>query len=97
MRTLIVNTTNLVKSFGSILALNELNLRVPQGISGFIGRNGAGKTTTIGVLLGLLKPNSGEATVFGLDCWHNSYEIKRRVASCMRLTPIRALLRASAS
>jgi ABC-2 type transport system ATP-binding protein len=79
MRTLIVNTTNLVKSFGSILALNELNLRVPQGISGFIGRNGAGKTTTIGVLLGLLKPNSGEATVFGLDCWHNSYEIKRRV------------------
>jgi ABC-2 type transport system ATP-binding protein len=68
-----------VKSFGNAIALNDLNLCVPQGISGFIGRNGAGKTTTIGVLLGLLKPNGGSATVFGLDCWHDSYEIKHRL------------------
>lgn len=68
-----------MKSFGKTVALNGLNLHVPQGISGFIGRNAAGKTTTIGVLLGLLKPSGGEATVFGLDCWNNSYEIKRRL------------------
>ncbi len=74
-----INTTGIVKSFGSNFALNELNLRVPRGISGFIGKNGSGKTTTIGILLGLLKPNRGEATVFGLDCWSNSFEIRRRL------------------
>jgi ABC-type multidrug transport system ATPase subunit len=75
----VIKTTNLVKSFGKAVALNGLDLDVPEGISGFIGRNGAGKTTTIGVLLGLLKPSGGKATVFGLDCWRDSYEIKRRL------------------
>jgi len=76
----IVVTTRLVKSFGkNNFVLNELDLKVPKGLSGFIGRNGAGKTTTIGVLLGLLKADSGEATVFGLDCWRDSYEIKRKL------------------
>jgi len=75
----IVSTIGLVKSFGSNFALNGLDLKVPKGISGFVGRNGAGKTTTISVLLGLLKANAGEATVFGLDCWQDSYEIKRRL------------------
>ena len=75
----IIQTASLVKSFGSNFALNELDLKVPKGISGFIGKNGAGKTTTIGVLLGLLKPNGGEATVFGMDCWRDSYEIRRRL------------------
>jgi ABC-2 type transport system ATP-binding protein len=75
----VITTSHLVKSFGNAIALKDLNLCVPQGISGFIGRNGAGKTTTIGVLLGLLKPNGGSATVFGLDCWHDSYEIRRRL------------------
>lgn len=79
MNTPVINTTNLVKAFGKTVALNELNLQVPKGISGFVGKNGAGKTTTIGVLLGLLKPDSGEATVFGLDCWRDSFEIRRRV------------------
>ena len=79
MGTFIINTSNLVKSFGSTVALDELNLQVPKGISGFIGKNGAGKTTTISVLLGLLKPNWGEATVFGLDCWRDSYKIRRRL------------------
>lgn len=61
------------------MALKNLDLRVPKGISGFIGPNGAGKTTTINILIGLLKPDSGEACVFNLDCWHKSYEIRRRV------------------
>jgi ABC-2 type transport system ATP-binding protein len=75
----IISTSGLVKSFGNNIALNELELQVPKGISGFIGKNGAGKTTTISILLGLLKPNRGKATVFGMDCWHESFEIRRRV------------------
>jgi len=75
----IVNTDNLSKSFGKNFALKELNLHVPQGIAGFVGRNGAGKTTTIGVLLGLIKPTSGKATVFGLDAWTDSYKIRSKL------------------
>jgi ABC-2 type transport system ATP-binding protein len=75
----IISTSKLVKAFGNNIALNELDLQVPNGIAGFIGRNGAGKTTTISVLLGLLKPNSGHATVFGLDCWTDSFKIRRRI------------------
>lgn len=79
MSDFIIETKNLVKRFGRTLSLNDLNLKVPKGISGFVGKNGAGKTTTISVLLGLLKPNSGEANVFGLDCWRNSFEVRRKV------------------
>lgn len=75
----LINTSNLTKAFGNNTALNKLNMQVPKGIAGFIGRNGAGKTTTIGVLLGLIKPKSGEATVFGLDCWRDSYKIRKRL------------------
>lgn len=78
MGALVANTVNLVKSFGTTVALDGLNLEIPKGISGFIGNNGSGKTTTIGILLGLLKPERGEAKVFGLDCWRNSFEIRRR-------------------
>ncbi len=53
MGTLIINTADLVKCFGRVVALNGLNLQVPKGIAGFIGKNGSGKTTTIGVLLGV--------------------------------------------
>ncbi|MCW4009334.1 MAG: ABC transporter ATP-binding protein [Candidatus Bathyarchaeota archaeon] len=74
-----VETSGLVKSFGRATVLNHLDLQVPKGISGFIGKNGAGKTTTIGVLLGLLKPNGGKATIFGLDCWRESFQIRRRI------------------
>jgi ABC-2 type transport system ATP-binding protein len=56
-----------------------MDLFVPNGISGFIGKNGAGKTITISILLGLLKPNSGDATIFNLDCWRNSYDIRQRL------------------
>ncbi|MDR2699416.1 MAG: ABC transporter ATP-binding protein [Nitrososphaerota archaeon] len=75
----IINTTGVVKRFRTNFALKGLDLKVPKGISGFVGRNGAGKTTTINVLLGLLRANSGEATFFGLDCWRDSYIIKRRL------------------
>ena len=61
-------------------ALQALNLRVPKNsIFGFLGPNGAGKTTTIKLLLGLSRPTSGSATVFGLDIVRESTEIRRCV------------------
>ena len=75
----IVTTKDLTKSFGKIEALKGLNLEAKKGISGFIGPNGAGKTTTINILLGLVKPDHGEAHVFGMDCWKQSFEIRKRV------------------
>ena len=79
MEEFVVETFNLVKTFGQVSALNELTMQIPKGISGFVGKNGSGKTTTIGVLLGLIKANKGQATVFGLDCWKNSFEIRQKL------------------
>jgi len=75
----LIATEELTKFFGDIPALTGLNLKVPEGVAGFIGANGAGKTTTINIPLGLLKPTSGKATVFGLDSWKESFEIRKRL------------------
>ena len=67
MTEFIIETAGLCKSFKSKPALRGLDLRVPAGsIFGFLGRNGAGKTTTLKLLMGMLKPDTGTATVFGL-------------------------------
>lgn len=61
-----IQTTALVKSFGSHNAVNAINLAVPRGsIFGFLGPNGSGKTTTIRMLLGLAEPTSGEIKLLG--------------------------------
>jgi ABC-2 type transport system ATP-binding protein len=63
-----INTTGLTKRFGSILAVDELDLSVTPGeVFGFLGPNGAGKSTTIRMLLGFLRPGAGSAHVFGID------------------------------
>ncbi len=75
--SLIIETTDLHKSYDGVEALRGLTLGVPAGsIYGFLGRNGAGKTTTIKVLLGMARPSSGQARVFGLDV--DNPEIRRR-------------------
>jgi ABC-type multidrug transport system ATPase subunit len=79
MEELVIETTNITKNFGKVTALNELNMQVPKGICGFVGKNGSGKTTTIGVLLGLIRANKGQASIFGLDCWKNSFEIRQKL------------------
>src|SRR5690349_4430087 len=62
----IVETRNLTRRFGSMVALDQLNLEIPQGaIFGFIGPNGAGKTTTMRILTTLLPASGGEAWVAG--------------------------------
>lgn len=72
---------NLVKRFGRFTALDGVNLSLNEGeVYGFIGPNGAGKTTTIRVLLGILQPTDGTATIFGKDCWKDAVEIHKRIA-----------------
>ncbi len=61
-----IETNNLVKRYGNVTAVDGLSLRVERGeIYAFLGLNGAGKTTTIRMLLGMVKPTSGEARVLG--------------------------------
>jgi len=65
---LIIETRDLHKRYDGVAAVDGLTLQVPAGsICGFLGRNGAGKTTTIKLLLGMARPTSGEARVFGLQ------------------------------
>jgi ABC-2 type transport system ATP-binding protein len=73
--------THLTKRYGDTVALDDLELTVEPGEAyGYLGPNGAGKTTTIRLLLGLHRPTSGRATLFGVDAWNEPVEAHRRVA-----------------
>lgn len=66
MTTSIIQTHHLSKRYGSVLRVNDLDLRVPEGcIYGFLGPNGAGKSTTLKMILGLVRPTAGDVAVFG--------------------------------
>jgi ABC-2 type transport system ATP-binding protein len=76
-----IKTTNLTKRYGSLTALDSLNLEVYKGeILGFLGPNGAGKTTTIRSILGLIRPTKGECEIFGIDSQHNKVKAHKRLA-----------------
>jgi ABC-2 type transport system ATP-binding protein len=76
-----VELRNVVKTFGSVRALDGLDLTVETGqVHGFLGPNGAGKSTAIRVLLGLLKADSGSATLLGGDPWRQAAELHARIA-----------------
>ncbi len=66
-----IETTNLTKKYESLVAVDNLDLKVKADtIHGFLGPNGAGKTTTLKILVGLLKPDGGSASVLGQElCW----------------------------
>ncbi len=73
--------TDLVKTFGRTRALDGLTLTVAAGeVHGFLGPNGSGKTTTLRCLLGLLRADSGSATVLGMDPWRDRVALHRRLA-----------------
>src|SRR5260221_8327738 len=64
----LIHIEHLSRFFGPVKAVDDLSLEVPAGIVfGFLGPNGAGKTTTIHLLLGLLEPTTGQASVLGFD------------------------------
>lgn len=76
-----IETTGLTKDFGAGRGLFDLDLSVSEGeVFGFLGPNGAGKTTTIRLLMDLIRPTRGSASIFGLDCHQRSVEVKRHVA-----------------
>jgi len=67
----VIETKDLTKRYGDVLAVDTLSLRVARGgVFGFLGPNGSGKTTTMGMLLGLVHPTSGEARIFGDPARH---------------------------
>lgn len=77
----VIEIKNLTRRYGHVEAVNGLSLTVQPGrCYGFFGRNGAGKTTTIKCLLNLLRPNSGEVRVFGLDPQKQEVAIKSRLS-----------------
>lgn len=77
----VLRTEVLTKHFGDVVAVDHLELELHRGeVFGYLGPNGAGKTTTLRLLLGLLQPTSGRATVLGLDPWVDTVELHRRLA-----------------
>ncbi|HXR49492.1 MAG TPA: ABC transporter ATP-binding protein [Verrucomicrobiae bacterium] len=76
-----VKTQGLGKKYGSFEALAPLDLEVKKGeVLGYLGPNGAGKTTTIRLLLGLIKPTSGHAEIFGINAQTQKVEAHKRIA-----------------
>ena len=84
MREAIIHIEHLSRSFGPVQALDDLSLQVPAGIVfGFLGPNGAGKTTTIHLLLGLLEPTLGRASVLGFDTRTQGDAIRTRTGALL--------------
>jgi ABC-2 type transport system ATP-binding protein len=75
----IIATRGLGKRFPGVLALDELTIDLEPGVVGLVGANGAGKSTLIKILLGLLEPTSGQASVLGLDTLRESMKIHELV------------------
>ena len=75
-----LQTSGLTKDYGHGRGLFDLSLEIPPGqVFGFLGPNGAGKTTTIRCVMGMIRPTSGSAYVFGLHCVRDSVAVKRKV------------------
>lgn len=80
MTTSVIHTDSLTKYYDKVLGVEDLDLVVEEGEAfGYLGPNGAGKTTTIRLLMGMLRPTRGSATVLGMDSWRESVPIKARI------------------
>src|SRR6202165_2519765 len=76
-----IRTSKLSKDYGLGRGLFELDLEVaPQEVFGYLGPNGSGKSTTIRLLMDMIRPTSGGAHIFGLDCRRDSVGVKKKVA-----------------
>jgi len=77
---MILQSENLMKRYGAVVAVAGLSLHVPRGsIYGFLGRNGAGKTTTIRMLMGIIKPEAGTIRIFDRERQRIGREEKQRI------------------
>jgi ABC-2 type transport system ATP-binding protein len=77
--SLSIETAGLVKRYGTVVALDRVDLTVPRAAVGLLGPNGAGKSTLLKILLGLSRPDSGKARVLGRDAVADSRELRMRV------------------
>ncbi|WP_049572124.1 ABC transporter ATP-binding protein [Nonomuraea sp. SBT364] len=78
--TAALEIAGLTKAFGEKVAVDHVDLAVPQGsFYGLVGQNGAGKTTTLSMAVGLLRPDGGSARIFGADVWGDPAGAKRLV------------------
>ncbi len=76
----VIEVTNLVKSYGTIKAVDQISFEVAQGeVFGMLGPNGAGKTTTVEIVEGLRPADGGSATVLGIDVSKDSRAVKERI------------------
>jgi len=79
MNESVIKVENLTRRFGDFVAVDHVNFEVGTGeVVGYLGPNGSGKTTTIRMLLGLLAPSDGKATVLGFDAFRQSEEVRKR-------------------
>ena len=84
-----ISINNLTKDFGETIAVNGINLEIPNGqILGILGPNGAGKTTTLRMLTGFITPTSGSVIINGIDSKNNSIEIKKHIGYLPESSPI---------
>jgi len=80
--TVVLQTVNLTKRYGTLTAVDDLNLEVRTGeVLGFLGPNGAGKSTTVGMVLGLIHPTAGKVELFGQDLATHRATALRRVGA----------------
>jgi ABC-2 type transport system ATP-binding protein len=78
---MLLHTEQLTKRYGSLTALDRLDLQVAPGeIVGLLGPNGSGKSTALRLMLGFLRPTAGHASIAGHDCWHDSLGARRHVS-----------------
>lgn len=75
----VVTTSGLTHDYGTVVALRDLTVEVPPGITGLVGANGAGKTTLFRILLGLIHPTSGSVDVLGTQVERDPLSVRSRV------------------
>jgi ABC-2 type transport system ATP-binding protein len=75
----IISTHALTRTFGPVVAVSNLTVELPTGVVGLVGANGAGKSTLIKILLGLIPPTSGTASILGFDCLTDGLKIREVV------------------
>jgi ABC-2 type transport system ATP-binding protein len=91
----VIETQGLTRYFGGKAALLDMTIRVPRGsVFAFLGRNGAGKSTAIRMMLGLLEPTRGRATILGHDSSALPSEVRARIGYMAENHPVFAWMRA---
>jgi len=81
LREIAIELKELAKEYQRGYGIKELSLTIEAGsVFGLLGPNGAGKTTTIRLLMGFMQADSGEAKIYGLDCWQDRTELKKYVS-----------------